>query len=211
MCYILIFLVPEFWRVDLWAENASGRCLIRPCLVSSTERLELEACVGSQREGHGVAQRANAILLLDDGKSCQWIAEFPYLADDTLRGWHRSWHESGWEALAVDGWKVASLVLPGTAPAQDAALCTWLYALGFMHLALCTWLEGRFCRSTVEIRSHIASGFGLDYSHSGCIRLLARLGFEYRKPRPLPKLASAEQQASLIALYEPLIDRVGRR
>ena len=76
-------------------------------------------------------------------------------------------------------------------PAQDAALCTWL--------------EGRFCRSTVEIRSHIASGFGLDYSHSGCIRLLARLGFEYRKPRPLPKLASAEQQASLIALYEPLM------
>ena len=74
-----------------------------------------------------------------------------------------------------------------------------------MHLALCTWLEGRFCRSTVEIRSHIASGFGLDYSHSGCIRLLARLGFEYRKPRPLPKLASAEQQASLIALYEPLM------
>ena len=41
------------------------------CLVSSTERLELEACVGSQREGHGVARRANAILLLDDGKSCQ--------------------------------------------------------------------------------------------------------------------------------------------
>ena len=57
---------------------------------------------------------------------------------------------------------------------------------GFMHLALCTWLEGRFCRSTVEIRSHITSGFGLDYSHSGCIRLLARLGFEYRKPRPSP-------------------------
>ena len=78
-----------------------------------------------------------------------------------------------------------------------------------MHLALCTWLEGRFCRSTVEIRSHIASGFGLDYSHSGCIRLLARLGFEYRKPRPLPKLASAEQQASLIALYEPLMTGLG--
>ena len=78
-----------------------------------------------------------------------------------------------------------------------------------MHLALCTWLEGRFCRSTVEIRSHIAFGFGLDYSHSGCIKLLARLGFEYRKPRPLPKLASAKQQASLIALYEPLMTGLG--
>ena len=198
--YTLIFLVPEFWRVDLWAENASGRCLIRPCLVSSTERLELEACVGSQREGHGVARRANAILLLDDGKSCQWIAEFPYLADNTLRGWHRSWRESGWEALAVDGWKGGQ---SGTAWYCPCSGC------GFMHLALCTWLEGRFCRSTVEIRSHIASGFGLDYSHSGCIRLLARLGFEYRKPRPLPKLASAEQQASLIALYEPLMTGLG--
>ena len=130
--YTLIFLVSEFWRVDLWAENASGRCLIRPCLVSSTERLEIEACVGSQREGHGVARRANAILLLDDGKSCQWIAEFPYLADDTLRGWHRSWRESGWEALAVDGWKVASLVLP--------LLRMRLYAPGFMHLAGRTFL-----------------------------------------------------------------------
>ena len=193
------FFGTRFWRVDLWAGNASGRCLIRPCLVSSTERLELEACVGSQREGHGVARRANAILLLDDGKSCQWIAEFPYLADDTLRGWHRSWRESGWEALADDGWKVASLVLP--------LLRMRLYAPGFMYLALCTWLEGRFCRSTVEIRSHIASGFGLDYSHSGCIKLLARLGFEYRKPRPLPKLESAEKQASLIALYGAPDDR----
>ena len=40
----------------------------------------------SQREDHGVARRANAILLLDDGKSCQVIAEFLYLDDDTIRG-----------------------------------------------------------------------------------------------------------------------------
>ena len=106
--------------------------VIRPCLVSSTERLELEACIGSQREGHGVARRANAILLLDDGKSCQWIAEFPYLADDTLRGWHRNWRESVWEALAVDGWKGGQ---SGTAPAQDAALCTWLYELGWKDVS----------------------------------------------------------------------------
>ncbi len=50
--------------------------MIRPGFLSPTERLELEACVRSQREDHGVARRANAILLLDDGKSCQTIAEF---------------------------------------------------------------------------------------------------------------------------------------
>ena len=39
-------------------------------------------------------------------------------------------------------------------------------------------LEGRFCRSTAPIRAHILKEFGLDRSHSGCLKLLARLGFE---------------------------------
>ena len=52
--------------------------MIRPGFLSPTERLELEVCVRSQREDHGIARRANALLLLDDGKSCQVIAEFLY-------------------------------------------------------------------------------------------------------------------------------------
>ena len=72
----------------------------------SSERLELEACTRSQREDHGVARRANAILLLDDGKSCQAIAEFLYLDDDTIRGWYNRYRIGGWDALAIDGWKV---------------------------------------------------------------------------------------------------------
>lgn len=53
-------------------------CMIFAGFLSSAERLELEACVRRQREDHGIARRANAILLLDDGKSCQEIAEFLY-------------------------------------------------------------------------------------------------------------------------------------
>ena len=45
----------------------------------------------------------------------------------------------------------------------------------------------------------------LEYFHSGCIKLLARLGFEYRKPKPLPRVASAEKQTAFIALYEKLL------
>ncbi|PZX21163.1 hypothetical protein LY10_02045, partial [Planktotalea frisia] len=48
--------------------------MIRPNFLSPTERLELESCVRSQREDHGIARRANAILLLDDGESCSQIA-----------------------------------------------------------------------------------------------------------------------------------------
>ena len=61
--------------------------MIRKGFLSALERRELEAFVRGQREDHGIARRANAILLLDDGKSCQVIAEFLYLDDDTIRGW----------------------------------------------------------------------------------------------------------------------------
>lgn len=162
--------------------------MIRPGFLSVAERIELEACVRCQREDHGVARRANAILLLDDGESCARIAKFLYLDDDTIRGWYKSYRKDGWDALAVDGWKGGQSRM---SRAQEAALCTWL--------------EQRFCRSTVEIRAHIRAEYDLDYSNSGSIKLLARLGFEYRKPKPLPRVASAEKQAAFIALYERLM------
>ena len=163
--------------------------MILPGFLSSSDRIELEACVRRQREDHGIARRANAILLLDDGKSCQEIADFLYLDDDTIRGWHKTYVRDGWDALAFDGWKGGQSRMT---PAQEARLCTWL--------------EGRFCRSTVEIRSHIASEFGVGYSHSGCIKLLARLGFEYRKPKALPRAVPAERQEEFIALYTRLLN-----
>jgi len=144
--------------------------------------------VRRQREDHGIARRANAILLLDDGKSCQAIAEFLYLDDDTIRGWHKTYQNGGWDALSTDGWK-------GGQSRMSSSQAT----------ALCAWLEARFCRSTVEISAHVAAEFGLKYSHSGCIKLLARLGFEYRKPKPLPRVATAEKQSACIALYERLM------
>tara|TARA_B100002049_G_C15974716_1_gene330304 strand:- start:47 stop:832 length:786 start_codon:yes stop_codon:yes gene_type:complete len=75
--------------------------------------------------------------------------------------------------------------------------------------ALCDWLKDRFCRSTVEIMAHISEKFGLRCSHSGCIKLLARLGFEYRKPKALPRVASTEKQASFITMYQSLLAELG--
>ena len=178
---------PKFWVDAAWlSDSVAG--MIRPGFLSPPERRELEACVRRQREDHGTARRANAILLLDDGKSCEQIAEFLYLDDDTIRGWYKAYHRDGQSGLALDGWKGGQ---PRMTVAQEAALCAWL--------------EGRFCRSTAEIRAYIAAEFGLQYSQSGCIKLLARLGFEYRKPKALPQVASAEQQEAFIALYERLL------
>jgi hypothetical protein len=62
----------------------------RSNFLSLEDRGELLACVKRQREDHGVARRANALLLLDDGKSCVEIAQVLYLDDDTVRGWRHS-------------------------------------------------------------------------------------------------------------------------
>ena len=72
--------------------------MIRPKFLSVEDRRELLSCVKRQREDHGVARRANALLLLDDGKSCVEIAQVLYLDDDTVRGWHKQYLSEGWDA-----------------------------------------------------------------------------------------------------------------
>ena len=56
--------------------------MIRPNFLTTADRLELLSCVKRQREDHGVARRANALLLLDDGMSCSQIAKVLFLDDD---------------------------------------------------------------------------------------------------------------------------------
>ena len=50
--------------------------------------------------------------------------------------------------------------------------------------------------------------FLLDHSDSGCLKLLARLEFEYRKPKSLRHVATAEQQAEFLDMCERLLKRM---
>ena len=71
--------------IDGLIECDSDVCMIRPNFLTTADRLELWSCVKRQREDHGVARRANALLLLDDGMSCSQIAKVLFLDDDTVR------------------------------------------------------------------------------------------------------------------------------
>lgn len=63
--------------------------------LSRAERLEREGGVRHQRDDHGIARRANAILLLGDGESGARIARFRDLGDDTIRGWCKNDRQDG--------------------------------------------------------------------------------------------------------------------
>ena len=72
--------------------------------------------------------------------------------------------------------------------------------------SLCVWLEGRICRDTNEIRAYIVNTFNVSYSHSGCIKLLHRLGFHYVKPGRVPARADEGEQRDFINRYEALLN-----
>lgn len=150
------------------------------------------ACVKRHDEDHGIARRANALLLLDDGKSCAVVSEMLFIDDDTARSWWKQYLLEGWEQVAYSAWKGGQSRLDTDQEAE-----------------LILWLEGRFCRNTVPIIAHIQATYGLTYSHSGCVKLLGRLGFEYRKPKALPKVADEQKQAEFIAKYEALLNSLG--
>ena len=62
------------------------------------------------------------------------------------------------------------------------------------------------CHDTRPIIAWMKAGFGVHYSHSGCLKLLHRLGFEYQKPKALPRVADDVAQQQFIDMYEKLLN-----
>ena len=77
--------------------------MIRGGFLSANDR---RALIGIARDGleeHRVARRANAIILLDRGWSCERVAAALLLDDDTVRDWHRAYEQGGVEGLKSFG------------------------------------------------------------------------------------------------------------
>ena len=163
--------------------------MIRGGFLSAEGRAHLEALVRRPSEKHGVARRANAILLLDDGLNCDAVAKVLYLDDDTVRGWHQRFAADGVAALRAFGWKGGEGRLSRD---QESALAAALS-------------EG-FYASTAAVIALIEKRFSITYSKAGVLKLLHRLGFVYAKPKGLPAKADAAAQEAFVAHYERLMN-----
>ena len=80
--------------------------MIRGRFLSAKERTALQAVMRHPREIHGVARRANAILLLDDGWNCAKVAEALYLDDDRVRTWFKRYQAGGLDEMKVFDWGI---------------------------------------------------------------------------------------------------------
>src|ERR1700741_661453 len=125
--------------------------MIRGGFLTEEDRNKLIALARDGSVASRVTRRANALVLLDDGWSCQEVAAAFLLNDDTIRGWHKLFEQRGIEGLT-------SFDVGGSTSFLSAAQEDAVKAL------VATTLP----RSTRAIGAFIEREFGLTYqSRSG--------------------------------------------
>jgi transposase len=72
--------------------------------LSVDERRALTGLAWDGLAENRVARRANAIILLDPGWSCEGVAAAFLLDDDTVRNWYRAYERGGVEGLKSFGY-----------------------------------------------------------------------------------------------------------
>ena len=163
--------------------------MIRPGFLDSVSRQELIDLARDGSAAHRLARRANALVLLDQGMSCEAIAAVLLLDDDTVRTWHRLYEEDGIEGLASFGYEGSACRLSDEQ--QDK---------------LKAWIAEALPRTTREVGAWIEMECGIAYQgRSGLIALLHRLGMEHRKPKAVSRKLDPAKQAAFIRAYEDLL------
>jgi transposase len=157
--------------------DSAGR-MIRGGFLSPRQRAELMALL---RDGHAeqrLVRRANALLLLDDGWSCEKVAKALYLDDDTVRGWRKTYVADGLRGLGrFEGGGSAS------------------YLSAEQESRLKAWIGETLPRSANAVGAYIAQEFGVVYeSRSALIAMPHRLGLEYGKPEAIGRKLDPEKQ-----------------
>lgn len=166
--------------------------MIRPGFLDPISRQDLIELARDGAAAHRLARRANALVLLDGGRSCAEVAEVLLLDDDTIRAWHRLYQDDGIEGLT-------SFDHGGSACRLTEAQQTRLQA----------WVSATLPRTTREVGAWIDRQFGVTYEgRSGLIALLHRLGLEHRKPKPISRKLDPAKQAAFIADYEALLNHL---
>ena len=102
------------------AERDSCPGMIRRGFLDPESRKDLIEPAHDGSAAHRLARRANALLLLDGGMSCEAVGKVLFMDDDTVRTWYQHYQEDGIEGLANFGHEGGSCRL--TAEQQDTEI-----------------------------------------------------------------------------------------
>jgi transposase len=163
--------------------------MIRPGYLDDLERTELTRLARNGTVAHRLARRANALVLLDRGLSCEAVADVLLLDDDTIRGWFKLYEKAGIQSLAEFGYR-------GSAPRLSDV----------QQERLGAWITATLPRTTREVGAWIEAEFGIVYdSRSGLVKLLHRLGMQHHRPQEIARKLDPAKQVAFIAFYAALL------
>ena len=166
--------------------------MIRSGFLDSESRQDLIELARDGSAANRLARRANALVLLDNGMSCEAVAKVLLLDDDTIRTWYRLYLEDGVEGLASFGYEGGACRLSDEQQER-----------------LKTWIAETLPRSTNQVGAWIAREFGIEYQgRSGLVALLHRLGMEHRKPKAISRKLNPVKQEAFINAYEDLLNHL---
>ena len=166
--------------------------MIRGGFLPPEDRTDLIALARDGSVAHRLGRRANALVLLDDGLSCEAVAKLLFVDDDTIRSWRQLYEEDGFEGL--------------TRFEAGGSACQ---LSDEQQETLKAWVQATLPRTTREVGAWIEKEFGAVYeSRSGLIALLHRLGLEYHKPDVIPRKLDEAKQKAFIEAYEKLLNQL---
>ncbi len=149
--------------------------MIRPGFLDKESRQDLIELARNGSAAHRLARRANALVLLDDGMSCEAIAKVLFLDDDTIRTWYRLYEADGIEGLTNFSYAGSVCQLSGEQQEKRKA-----------------WVAAALPHTTRQVGAWIENEFSVVYQgRSGLIALLHRLGLEHHKPNFIPRMTKA--------------------
>jgi len=164
--------------------------MVRKGFLDDEARQDLIELARDGSVEHRLGRRANALVLLDRGMSCEKVAELLFIDDDTVRTWFRLYEQDGIEGLAGFG--------------HEGSACRLSFE---QQEKLKVWIIQTLPRSTRQIGAWIEAEFEVAYQgRSGLIALLHRLGMEHRRPQAIPRKLDEAKQQSFIEFYNGLLN-----
>ena len=130
-----------------------------------------------------IADRIQAILLLDGGRNAGEVAQILRISQKTIKRWVKVFATYGLDELCT-------LKYEGSEAPLTPEHLTRFEA----------WLDESI-RTTKEAVAWVEAEFNYSYSESGMVKLLARMGYSYKKPAQVPSKADPVAQAAWVDRY----------
>lgn len=162
-------------------------------LPLTTENYQLILKMYKSTKDKREANYLNLILLKHKGYSQIEIADILHLDANTISTWVRKFETSE---------TIEQYLRLNYQP--------YLGKLSYYHLGkVDNMVENSTFSDTKPIISEIKRLFGVEYSNSGIIKLLTRLGFSHKQKVALPSKLDVKKQSDFIAKYEEINNNLG--